>query len=332
MLTSRQNEGLKIIVEEYISTAKAVGSNSICEKLNCSSATVRNEMASLEEIGFLEKTHVSSGRVPSEKGYRYYVDNIMKPKELTGEDMLKLQTIFHNKSLVLSDAIEKSMEIISDLTNYTSIVLGESSDDNLIAKIEVVPASENKLVALLITDRGHVEHKNVLIQGNISMIEVKKTVDIINKLVVGTPISQVSEILEYRIKPVIEKHIKQHEILYSAFYEAFRDFSESNEVKITGTSKFLNQPEFDDTKKIREILAKFDDSNLINQIKADDKEVKIYIGSESHFDDDIGIIKSTYEIDGKKGTIAIVGPKRMEYGRVLSLLNYINENIGGRND
>src|SRR5574344_871955 len=142
MVSERQKELLKLIVEEYIKTAKPIGSKALCDTLNCSSATIRNEMGILEDLELLEKTHTSSGRIPSEKGYRYYVDNIMKPKELTGEDVLKLQTIFHNKSLMLTDAIVKSMEIISDLTNYTSIILGNSSKDNMISKVEVIPIND----------------------------------------------------------------------------------------------------------------------------------------------------------------------------------------------
>ena len=130
MLTDRQNTLLKLIIEEYIKSANPVGSKGLCDSLNCSSATIRNEMAQLEEYGFLEKTHTSSGRVPSELGYRYYVDNLMEPKKMTGEDVLKLQTIFDNKSLVLTDAISKSLEIISEITNCTSVVLGTSSSEN----------------------------------------------------------------------------------------------------------------------------------------------------------------------------------------------------------
>ena len=331
MLSKRQKDIFKMIVEEYISSAKAIGSNTICEKIKCSSATVRNEMVFLEELGLIEKTHTSSGRIPSEKGYRYYVDNVMEPKKLTGEDMLKLQTIFHNHSLALSDVVSKSMEIVSDLTNYTAVVLGDSSANNLIAKVEVVPASENRLVALLITDKGHVQHKNIILSEKISLVEVKKTVDIINRLIVGTPVSEVCVILEFKIKPVIEKYIKQHAILYSAFYEAFKDVAEP-EVRIRGASKFFKQPEFDDTTKIREILTKFDDVDLINKIRSDDTEIKIYIGTESEFDDNIGIIKANYEKDGQRGTIAIIGPKRMEYSRALALLKYIKENIGGNDE
>lgn len=159
MLTNRQESLLKLIVEEYIKNARPVSSKSLSDTLNCSSATIRNEMAYLEDNFLIEKTHTSSGRVPSEKGYRYYVDHIMKPRELNGEDMLKLQTIFNNQSLMLSDVIEKSMEIISELTSYTSVVLGESSSDNLVTRVEAVPIDEKKIIALVITDKGHVEHK-----------------------------------------------------------------------------------------------------------------------------------------------------------------------------
>lgn len=336
MLNSRQSELLKLIVEDYTKTAKAVSSKSLCEILKFSSATIRNEMSYLEEIGLLEKTHISSGRIPSQKGYRYYIDNIMKPKELTGEDVLKLQTIFHNKSLALNDTIIRSMEIISELTSYTSVVLGDSSNDNRISKVEIVPIDENHIIALVITDKGHVEHKRIYIEDNVSIEEIRKTVEIINKLIVNTPIDEVSVKLEFEIKPEIAKYIKQHEVIYNAFYKAFSDLTSEPIVRITGTSNILKQPEFDDNvDKIRDMVSKFDDPNIIRSIKVDSNgnnevnEVQIYIGTESDFDDDVGLIKTKYEINGETGTIAIIGPKRMEYDRVLALLDYIKKNIGG---
>ena len=124
MLTDRQEKILKLIVEHYIKLAKPVSSNLICKKLKCSSATVRSEMATLEDKKLLEKTHTSSGRVPSEEGYRYYVDNLMELKKMNAEDMLKLQIIFKNKEMVLSDCISKSLQVISDMTSYATVVLG----------------------------------------------------------------------------------------------------------------------------------------------------------------------------------------------------------------
>lgn len=327
MISERQSLLLKLIVEDYIKTAKPIGSKSLCEIMNCSSATIRNEMSELEDLGLLEKTHISSGRIPSEKGYRYYVDNIMKPKELSGEDMLKLQTVFHNKNLVLSDAISRSMEIISDLTNYTAIVLGDSSSKNKVSRVEAIPLSDTELTAIVITDKGHVEHKKVVLEERVSVDEIKQTVDLINKLLVGTPIDEVSQVLEFEIKPIIGKYIKQHEVLYNAFYTAFSDFTKDAEVKVSGTKNILMQPEFDNIDRIREIISKFDDKELISSIKAEDKDVKIYIGSENEFDDDLTVIKTKYSINGESGTIALIGPKRMEYERVITLLNYIKDNV-----
>lgn len=327
MLTSRQNDLLKLIIEEYIKTARPVGSKAICECLNCSSATIRAEMSILEDLGLLEKTHISSGRVPSEKGYRYYVDNIMEPKELSGEDMLKLQCIMDNKSLALTDVISKSMEIVAEMTNYTAVVLGASSKDNLVSKMEVIPIDESKLVAIIVTDKGHVEHKNLYLEGKVSAIDISKTIELINKLIVGTPIDEVGSFLEFNVKPIIANYVQQHEVLYNAFYNAFTDFTNMNHVNMSGRGNMLKQPEFSDADKIREIVSKFDDKEIVNTIKEEDSGINIYIGSENNFDDDVTVIKSKYVVDGEEGTIALIGPKRMDYDRVITLLNYIVENI-----
>lgn len=328
MMNQRQEELLKLIIEDYIKTARPVSSKSLCEIMNCSSATIRNEMSALEDIGFLEKTHTSSGRVPSEKGYRYYVDHIMKPREMNGEDILKLQTIFHNQSLALNDTILRSMEIISELTSYTSVVLGSSSKENKITKVEVVPLSEFQFIAIVVTDKGHVEHRSMNMPSTVSLEEVKQTVELINKLIIGTPIDEVSSKLEFEVKPVIAKYVKQHEVLYNAFYSAFSDFTKEANIRVTGAKNILMQPEFDNASKIREIMNKFEDKDMIDSIKEEENGINIYIGSENEFDDDVTVIKTKYSFGGEEGTIALIGPKRMEYDRVISLLDYIKQNIG----
>lgn len=327
MPTKRQEQIFKIIVEDYIKNPYPVSSKSICDILNCSSATVRAEMSELERLGLIEKTHTSSGRVPSEAGYRYYVDNIMVPKEMSGEEVLKLQRIVDNKSLMISDVITRSMEIISELTNYTTIVLGKSSLTNRVNKIEVIPIDEQNLVAIIVTDKGYVEHKNIYIDSAVDMEEIKKTVEIINKLIVGTLVKDVTNVLEYEVKPVIQNYITQHEVLYNAFYNAFSDFTNNERVNVSGTKNMLMQPEFSDTNKIREILNKFDDKSLIRSIDEKENGVNVYIGHENNFDDDVTVIKTKYKLNGEEGTIALIGPKRMEYDRVIALLNYITNNI-----
>lgn len=325
MLTKRQNEILKIIVLEYIKLAKPVSSNLICNTLNCSSATIRAEMATLEELGLLEKTHTSSGRVPSEEGYRYYVDNLMELKKMSAEDMLKLQIIFHNNQLEISDCLKKSLEIVSELTNYTSIKLGVTSHENILKEFNVVPLDNENMIAIVITDKGHVEHKNINIQ-NIDLEEVKKTVTLINNMIIGTPIDEVSAKLEYEVKPIIGKYVKEHERLYNVFYDVFNNFTNKN-VDIVGKKNILNQPEFNNIDKVKEILDKLDEDNIVDLVEEKDNDIKIYIGKENNLDDDMTVIKTKYKTPLEEGTIAIVGPKRMEYDRVVSLLEYIKSNL-----
>ena len=333
MITNRQKEILKFIIEEYVKTVKPVSSNIICQELNCSSATIRNEMVILEDLGYLEKNHFASGRQPSEKGYKYYVDNLMTPKDITGEDMLKLQTIFHNNSLTLTDAIEKSIELIAEITNYTSVVLGKTSSENKLKKVEIIPLEDGKILTMLITDKGYVEHKNLYLPDT-DIDEVVKTVSLINKMIVGTPIDEINEKLEYNVKPIISQYVKQHEVLYNAFYDAFSNFTnKASDVHFAGKNNFLRQPEFSNIDKVKEIITKFDDINNIKKIEesAKENEIEIHIGKESEFTDDVSIIKTKYNCNGEEGTIAIIGPKRMEYERVVNLLNYIKENIEEQN-
>ena len=327
MLTERQNKMLKLIVERYIKDPTPVGSKVISKALNCSSATIRNEMSALEDMGLLEKTHTSSGRIPSEKGYRYYVDNLMELKKMNAEDMLKLQRIFHNQQLALSDVITKSLQVISDMMNYTTVILGSSSHENLLKQIEVVPIDDVSIIIIIVTDRGHVEHKNIKLY-DVSLNEVKKTVGLINNLISGTPIDEVSTKLEYEIKPIISQYVKQHEQLYNAFYNVFNDFT-NHDVNIVGTNKILEQPEFSSNiDKIKTVFNKLEDRETLRSIEEDkDNNIKVYIGNESNIDSDVTVIKTKFKSGEEEGTIAIIGPKRMEYDRVVGLLEYMKENI-----
>lgn len=327
-MDDRQKELLKEIVECYINTVKPVGSKGLCKKFKLSSATIRNEMVVLENLGYIEKNHVSSGRVPSEKGYKYYVENLMKPKELNGEEMLKLQTIFHNQELQVSDAISKCMEIISELTNYTSVVLGKSSKDNTLQQVSIIPLDSNQVVALVCTNKGIVENKKFRLEKNIFIDELVKTSELINRMLIGTPIDQVSQRLEYEIKPVISKKIHQYEKVYEIFYDAFSDFAKnSSNVFFSGKTNILKQPEYDNVDEIKKIIAKFEDESLVRKIEEKSDGVNVYIGDENEFDSNVTVIKSHYNINGEEGTIAIVGPKRMEYDKVVGLLEFINKEI-----
>ena len=186
---------------------------------------------------------------------------------------------------------------------------------------------------MLITDKGYVEHKNLYLPDT-DIDEVVKTVSLINKMIVGTPIDEINEKLEYDVKPIISQYVKQHEVLYNAFYDAFSNFTnKASDVHFAGKNNFLRQPEFSNIDKVKEIITKFDDINNIKKIEesAKENEIEIHIGKESEFTDDVSIIKTKYNCNGEEGTIAIIGPKRMEYERVVNLLNYIKENIEEQN-
>ena len=327
MLTERQNKMLKLIVERYIKDPTPVGSKVISKALDCSSATIRNEMSALEDLGLLEKTHTSSGRIPSEKGYRYYVDNLMELKKMNAEDMLKLQIVFRNQQLALSDVITKSLQVISDMMNYTTVVLGSTSHENLLKQIEVVPIDDVSIIVIIVTDKGHVEHKSIKLQ-DVPLEEVKKTVGLINNLISGTPIDEVSTKLEYEVKPIIGNYVKQHEQLYNAFYHVFNDFT-NQEVNIVGRHKILEQPEFSSNiEKIKTVFNKLEDRETLRSIEEDgDNNIKVYIGNENNIDSDVTVIKTKFKSGDEEGTIAIIGPKRMEYDRVVGMLEYMKENI-----
>ena len=333
-MNSRQERLLKEIVESYIKTAKPVGSKSLCDTFKCSSATIRNEMAALEDMGYLEKNHISSGRIPSEKGYKYYAERLMEPEKLTGKEMLQLQTIFKNHELQLSDAISQCMEIISDLTNYASVVLGKSSNDNLLQKVDIIILDETKIVALVCTDKGIVENKRFILPEKTNMQEVLKACEIINKMLVGTPINEVSSRLEFEVKPIIASKMNQYEAVYNIFYDAFNDFVNNNSsVRVSGRTKIFSQPEYDDAEKIKSLSNKLDDITLINNLSEDNFEgIDISIGKDNKFDRDTTIIKKKYKANGEEGTIAIIGPKRMDYGKIVSMLNFVQKEINERNE
>lgn len=328
----RQEELLKEIVETYIQTFRPVGSKSLVDKFKLSSATIRNDMAELEELGYLEKEHTSSGRIPSEAGYKYYVNNLMKPKDITGEDILKLQTILSNNELVVSDAVSKCMEIISDITHYTSVIIGPSKNDNTLKQISIIPINEDedekRVVALLVTNKGIVENKQVIIPDNINMRELIKTSEIINKFLVGTPIDKVSERLELEVKPKIKDVIKRYEEVCSFFQNAFHDFTMDNsDIIFSGKTNILDYKEYEEPNKLKEMISKLENQELVKNINTTDEGINVYIGEETEFDKDVTIIKTHYKVGNDEGTLAIIGPKRMEYDKVVTLLNFLKNYI-----
>ena len=194
MLTNRQISIFKAIVDEFTRTAEPVGSKRLMDLLEftCSSATIRNEMAALEDVGLLEKTHTSSGRIPSSKGYRFYVEHLME-KQLDEGVKNSLQEVFKERHYSMDEIVKKSCDILSQMTSLTSVVLGPESKYQTLQHIQLFPLTERSAVAVFITDHGHTENKTFHFNTEVSIDDIKTCCNLLNDKLSGTPINEVVE-------------------------------------------------------------------------------------------------------------------------------------------
>ncbi len=331
MLTKRQELVLKLIVDEFVKTAEPVGSKTLANLLKVSSATIRNEMVGLEELGLIEKTHTSSGRVPSDAGYHYYIEKLLNANESTDDSFTVIDELFSNKDIKRDEAIKQAMNLLSQLTNYTTIALGPSAYGSKVKKIELVPLYEDICILLLITNLGHVESKQIVIPPNTDIEEMKRVIEIFNDVLFDCPIAQVSEKLHYEIN---EHRIKEiliyNQTIIETFLEAFTKFTQSK-YYLSGQSNMLYQPEFSDVTRVRELLAFFEKNDIFRLVEDTTKTgITVKIGKENSISamQDCTVITVPYGHDGnEKGTIAVVGPTRMEYQKVIPLIKYLAKHM-----
>ncbi len=331
MELSRHDYILKCIVDYFIKTATPVGSSTLIEKydLPYSSATIRNEMAILEAQGFIEKTHTSSGRIPSSKGYKYYVENL-RTNDLDEELKSKLALILDKKAKSVEDVIKDSCEMISHMTNLASVVLGPNADEEHLLSVQAIPLSENSATAVFITDKGYVENKTFILNSKVNINDIKECVKMINKRLVGTPISQLIEKME-SMKPVLESYVKSNDAIYKAFIEAFIKFA-SERVSLFGTENLLDQPEFsEDTEKLKKMIRFIESPSKVEKVVRSNEDIQVQIGFQDENGielDDVALISKKIPFgSGGKGTIALVGPKRMDYDLVLNALDYLAKEL-----
>lgn len=329
MLTQRQNIILKTIVDEFTKTAEPVGSKKLMTLLdiNVSSATLRNEMAKLEEHGLLEKTHTSSGRIPSAKGYRYYVEYLME-KQLDPSIENQLQVVFHERSYTNEEIIKKSCDILSQMTNLTTVVLGPETNRQTLEHIQLFPLSERSAVCVFITSNGHTENKTFHFEESVSLKDIQTCTNLLNDKLSGTPIGNVVEKME-EIRPLLAAQLQRHEALFHAFVNAFVRFASEN-VYTSGASNMLYQPEFADISKLRQLMRMLEDSSIWRQIGSSDKDVMVKIGEVSEVMplEDVSVVSSKFKIRGKEeGQLMVVGPTRMPYNRVVALMEYMSKVI-----
>lgn len=332
MLTNRQLQVLKVIVDDFISSGQPIGSRQISKRegISFSPATIRNEMADLEEMGFLEKPHTSAGRVPSEKGYRFYVDHLLKPQIITNQDMKILRSAFTDQISETEQVIRKSATILSDLTNYTSIILGPDVQLHKVKRFSIVPLSAKNAVAIIVTDNGHVENRVIDIPEGINPADFEKIVNILNERLVGVPLIQIPYYIEREAAKIIQQHVGSYNGLLKSISTSM-DQQSDGKIYYGGKTNMLNQPEFHDLEKIRMLMEMLETQSQIQTLlHRDSPGIQIRIGSENNLlaVEDCSIITATYSVaEDQVGSIAIIGPKRMDYQRVITLLDYMSEDL-----
>jgi heat-inducible transcriptional repressor len=332
LLTDRQLLILQVIVDDFIRSAQPVGSRSLSKKdeISFSSATIRNEMADLEELGFIEKTHTSSGRVPSEKGYRYYVDHLLAPQVLNRQEISTLKSVFAEKIFEFEKIIQKSAKILSDLTNYTSIVLGPAVSINKLKRIQIIPLNKDTAIAIFVTDTGHVENRTFHIPASIDASELEKTVNILNERLTDVPLDELNDKIYKEVATLLRQHIQNVDLMLYTIGETFK-MPVNEKLFFGGKTNILSQPEFHDLTKIRSLLNMIEHEEWVSElIRKKSAGINVKIGSENNnlAMENCSLITATYSIGREKlGTIAILGPTRMEYSRVISLLQFLSNDL-----
>ncbi|MDY4849501.1 MAG: heat-inducible transcriptional repressor HrcA [Bacilli bacterium] len=331
MKYNRSDTILKLIVEYFIKNAQPVGSHTLIDEyhLPYSSATIRNEMYALEKMGLIEKTHSSSGRVPSSKGYRYYCEHL-RDKNVDENLKNSLQMVLEQKVQSIEEVIKASCEILSHMTSLVSVVMG-SDDGERLANIQLIPISENTITAVFVTDKGYVENKTFIVPNEIKTEELVDCVKLLNDRLKGTYINELVTKIE-ALKPVLSDYVVSHDIVYQALLETFIRFA-GDRLSLYGRDEIFKQPEFkNDTEKLEKMLKLLNDQSVFKEVDdelnaIDEKNVILKIG-EVKDNPDVSMVTAKLKIgDSESSTITLLGPTRMDYDRALSALEYIAEEL-----
>ncbi|MBQ1793570.1 MAG: heat-inducible transcription repressor HrcA [Peptostreptococcaceae bacterium] len=330
-LTERKLNILKAIVKDYIETAEAVGSRTISKKYNLgvSAATIRNEMADLEELGYLIQPHTSSGRVPSEKGYKLYVDSLMNGSELNDIEKHLIEETIQNNMNYMKDMIHETSKLISKLTNYTTIAVTKNvSNQSNIKHIQLVGLDTKTIVLVIVTDKGDIKNTNLMANMTIDQSKLNIISDNLTKKLSGKSITEIDEdFLNY-----IKYEISESSLFIDELVDALNFHIEENDtsMSLSGTTNIFNYPEFSDVLRAKTFLNMLEEKeNISNMLKSkgiQKENLNIIIGSDNECEvaKDCSIITATYNIDKDVvGKISLIGPTRMDYAKVYSILNYM---------
>ena len=330
-LNERKLNILKAIVKDYIDTAEAVGSRTLSKKyeLGISAATIRNEMADLEEMGYLIQPHTYSGRIPSEKGYKLYVDSLMKEYELNTVEKHLIEESINKNMNYMNDLIHETSKLISKLTNYTTIAVTKNvSNLQNIKHIQLVGLDEKSIVLIIVTEKGEIKNTTISTNTYIDQAKLNLISDKLTRKLAGKNICEIDEeFLNY-----IKYEIAENSLIIDKLVESLNFGIEKNEtsISLSGATNIFNFPEFSDVVRAKTFLTMLEEKdNISNMLKSkgiQKENLNIIIGSDNQCEvaQDCSIITATYNIDKDVvGKISLIGPTRMDYAKVYSILNYM---------
>ena len=330
MLDNRKKKVLQAIVEEYINTAEPVSSNSLTSNhgLNCSSATIRNEMADLEKSGYLDKTHTSSGRIPSEKGYRYYVDELLKEDDISIEEIKYISSKLETKVNEIEDLTKIAANTISEVTHYTTVSIGPKATSQIIEEIKFILLGTRMMMAVILTDTGMVKETIIKFDEDITQRQVETMNYMFNNKLKGQPIETIDRPLEEYLYDEMTYSVN----VIKPIIEQIKKVLQDEQIYLEGANKSFDLPEFNSLEVAKNFINVLDTkelvSDMLNSGFADD--IHVYIGEENQKEElkDFSVVTFKHKVNGKNvGTIGIIGPKRMDYSKVISVMKYINKKL-----
>ncbi|MEN6461927.1 MAG: heat-inducible transcriptional repressor HrcA, partial [Syntrophomonas sp.] len=335
-LDERKKQLLESIIRDYVETAEPVGSRAVVRKhaLKISAATVRNEMSDLEEMGYLEQLHTSSGRIPSEKGFRYYVDCMMQKESLGDEEVEFLHKILLNNIQEWNEVVQTVAKFLANITNYASFVIVPSVKLSQFQNLQIVPVSDNQALVLVVTDVGIMMHRKIDIPASIKPKDLQVIGETFTRVFGGKKLAEMNRSELQIIRDNLNYRRKTIDQVLEVIDNLLTGYGEEKAV-ISGALNILNEPEFKDLDKLKRILTVLAEGSSLKEIIPDytGEDVDIRIGKENRSEDirEMSLVFTGYRISGDMGKIGLLGPVRMEYwkaaGIVESVGNIIEELI-----
>lgn len=330
-MDERKKRILQAVVDEYVNTAEPVSSSALVEKygLNYSSATVRNELAELEKNGYLDKTHTSSGRVPSEKGYRFYVDELIKEDDISVEEMKYIQSKLSTKVNEIEDLAKIATTTLSEITHYTTVAIGPKVETQLIEEIKFVLLGSRMLMVVIVTDSGLVKETIIKYDEDITQSQVETLNNLFNTKLKGKPLSKIDKPMEEYILSEINYSI---DVIKPIIDQINKIVEEAETIYLEGTNKSFDLPEFKSLEIAKNFINVLDEKELMLDILDSGmaEDINVYIGDENDKEElkDFSVVTFKHSVGDKElGTIGIIGPKRMNYSKVISVMKYISKKI-----